>query len=70
MPLLERLAVNPNENRDEHVAIPCSEIVRRPARHGVHADAAITMDNGINVSDVIMSQIFDTESDLFAMGAY
>ena len=70
MPLLERLAVNPNENRDEHAAIPCADIVSQPARRSVHADAAIAMDNGINVSNVIPSQISDTESELFAMGAY
>ena len=69
-PLLERLAVNPNENRDEHAAIPCADIVSQPARRGVHADATITMDNDTNVSDVIMSRISDTESDLFATGTH
>ena len=70
MPLLERLAVNPNENREEHAAIPCANIVSQPARDGVHADATITMDNDINVSDVIISRISDTESDLFATGTH
>ena len=67
-PILERPAVSPNVNGDERGAIPCADIAREPARHGVHADAAITMGNGISVSDVFMSRISDTERDFFAMG--
>ena len=70
MPILERLAVTPNENRDEHAAIPCTDIARQPARHGVHAEAARTMDTDIGIGDIRLSQASDTESGLFAMGAY
>ena len=70
MLVLERLAVNSNENRDEHSAIPCADIARQPARHGVHAVAARTMDTDVGIGDIRLSQISDTESGLFAMGAY
>ena len=70
MPILERLAVVPNENRDEHGAIPCPDIARHAARRGVRAEAARTMSNGIDVSDVLLSQVSYAESDLLAMSAH
>ena len=69
-PVLERLALKPNENRDERGVLPCPDVVRHAARRDVGAEAAKTKGNGIDVSDILLSQVAYTESGLLAMGAY
>lgn len=69
-PILERLAIIPNENRDEHGAIPCPDIARHAVRRGVRAEAAETTGNGIDVSGVLLSQVSYIEGDLLTMSAH
>ena len=54
---------------DEHGAILCPDSSRHAARRGVRAEAVGTTVSNVDLGDVLLSQVLDTESDLLAMSA-
>ncbi len=56
--------------RDEHGAILCPDSSRHAARRGVRAEAVGTTVSSVDLGDVLLSQVLDTESDLLAMSAH
>ncbi len=77
MPLLRRaekvvvLSVNPNRpTGGDHGEIPSANIALHLARHGVNAEAANTVADGIAVSDIVLSHVSDRGIDLIVSGAW
>lgn len=77
MPLLRRaekvvvLSVNPHRpSGGDHGEIPSANIALHLARHGVNAEAANTVADGIAVSDIVLSHVSDLGIDLIVAGAW
>ena len=77
MPLLQRaekvvvLSVNPHRpSGGDHGEIPSANIALHLARHGVNAEAANTVADGISVSDIVLSHVSDRGIDLIVSGAW
>ena len=77
MPLLRRaekvvvLSVNAHRpSGGDHGEIPSANIALHLARHGVKAEAANTVADGISVSDIVLSHASDRGIDLIVSGAW
>ena len=76
LPILRRaakvhlLAVNPEGGREGHGEVPCADIGRHLARHGVKAEASSLRSDEIDVGDALLSRAADFGADLIVMGAY
>ena len=76
MPLLRRaekvvvLSVNPRRGSGDHGEIPSANIALHLARHGVNAEAANTVADGISVSDIVLAHVGDRGIDLIVSGAW
>jgi nucleotide-binding universal stress UspA family protein len=77
MPLLRRaekvvvLSVNAHRpSGGDHGEIPSANIALHLARHGVNAEAANTVADGIAVSDIVLSHVSDRGIDLIVTGAW
>ena len=76
LPILRRaakvhlLAINPEGGPEGHGEIPCADIARHLARHGVKAEASSLRVNDIDVGDALLSRASDFGADLIVMGAY
>ena len=62
-------AVNAEDTGD-HGQIPCADICRHLARHGIKAEAVALYAKDIDVADVLLSRAFDRGCDLLVMGGY
>jgi len=73
MPVLENanqvqvLAISAKGETNE---VPTAEICVYLARHGVRAEAAKTVSDGLKTSDILLNRISDRGIDLLVMGAY
>lgn len=76
LPLLRKaakvhlLAINPVGGREGHGEIPCADIARHLARHGVKAEASSLHVDDLDVGDALLSRTADFSADLIVMGAY
>ena len=77
MPLLRQaekvvvLSVNPHRpSGGDHGENPNADIALHLARHGVNAEAANTVADGIAVSDIVLSHVSDRGIDLIVSGAW
>ena len=64
------LAVNPEGGQEGHGEIPCADIARHLARHGVKAEASSLRVDDLDVGDALLSRAADFGADLIVMGAY
>jgi nucleotide-binding universal stress UspA family protein len=76
LPFLERaktvtvLTVNPDRGPDSEPGIPAADIALHLARHGVRAEAAVTVAKDIAIGDALLNYLFDSGADLLVMGGY
>lgn len=64
------LAVNPRHGIGGHGDVPAADIALHLARHGVRAEAAHTVANGIPEGEALLSYAADIGADLIVAGAY
>ncbi len=64
---VEVMAVVDKADSDE---VPTADICLYLARHGVKAEAAKVVSDGLNTSDLILNRVSDRGADLLVMGAY
>jgi nucleotide-binding universal stress UspA family protein len=76
MPILQAaesvsvLAVNPPSGKRGEGAIPSADICHHLARHGVHAEAASSIAEDIDIGSFLLSHAADRGVDMIVMGAY
>jgi nucleotide-binding universal stress UspA family protein len=64
------VTVDPPRARTGESDLPASEIAASLSRHGVKADAAVTLTGGLGAADGILAQIDNHGADLLVMGGY
>jgi nucleotide-binding universal stress UspA family protein len=76
MPILQAaesvsvLSVNPPSGKRGEGAIPSADICHHLARHGVHAEAASSIAEDIDIGSFLLSHAADRGVDMIVMGAY
>jgi nucleotide-binding universal stress UspA family protein len=76
MPILQAaesvsvLAVDPPSGKCGEGAIPSADICHHLARHGVHAEAASSVAEDIDIGSFLLSHAADRGVDMIVMGAY
>ncbi|HUH83154.1 MAG TPA: universal stress protein [Stellaceae bacterium] len=76
LPLLARadsvtvLSIDPRHGIAGDGDLPAADIALHLARHGVRAEAAYTVAEGVGVGDIILSRAADLGADLIVMGGY
>jgi nucleotide-binding universal stress UspA family protein len=76
MPILQAaesvsvLAVDPPRGKRGEGPIPSADICHHLARHGVHAEAASSMAEDIDIGSFLLSHAADRGVDMIVMGAY
>ena len=65
------LSVNPGRAAGgDHGEVPGADIALHLARHGVRAEAATAVAEGVGVADMILARVSDLGADLIVAGAY
>ena len=64
------LAVNPPSGKRGEGDIPSADICHHLARHGVHAEAASSVAQDIDIGIFLLSHAADRGADMIVMGAY
>lgn len=64
------LAVDPPRGKRGEGAIPSADICHHLARHGVHAEAASSVAEDIDIGSFLLSHAADRGVDMIVMGAY
>ena len=64
------LSVNPGRAAGgDHGEVPGADIALHLARHGVRAEAATAVAEGVGVADMILARVSDLGADLIVAGA-
>ena len=64
------LTVDPPKSRKGDPDLPAAEIAASLARHGVKAEAAVSLTGGLSIADGLSAQIDNRGADLLIMGGY
>lgn len=64
------LAINPRLGIGGHGDVPAADICLHLARHGINAEAAHTVADGISEGTALLNHAADLPADLIVMGAY
>lgn len=64
------LAINPARGIDGESGMPAADMALHLARHGVNAEAAHTIAEGVSDGDILLNQAADMGADLIVAGGY
>ena len=64
------VTVNPERGSDAEAGIPAADIALHLARHGIRAEATMTIADDIATADALLNYVADCSADLLVMGGY